>query len=137
MGTHRLLPQLQGRIRAKLVRWRSQLAHDAETHARAGQLFGEGQDSVSATLEASAESAADLEAVELNLALSQAELSAIREIDAALRRLASGEYGQCERCGGAISLARLQAIPWTRVCRTCAAAAARKLPTLVVHDRAA
>jgi RNA polymerase-binding transcription factor DksA len=31
-----------------------------------------------------------------------------------------GTYGTCERCGRAIGLGRLRALPWTRVCLACA-----------------
>jgi DnaK suppressor protein len=44
------------------------------------------------------------------------------EIGAALRRLRSGAYGQCESCGKPITLARLRAVPAARFCRSCQAA---------------
>lgn len=43
----------------------------------------------------------------------------LTQVDAALERLARGRYGACERCGQPIDLARLHALPWTRVCRRC------------------
>lgn len=46
----------------------------------------------------------------------------IEEIDHALRRISDGTYGTCERCGKAVSVARLVALPATPVCRTCATA---------------
>ena len=48
-------------------------------------------------------------------------LSAINEIDAALQRILQGSFGACQRCHKAISLARLKALPATRLCKTCAA----------------
>ncbi|MGH3622587.1 MAG: TraR/DksA family transcriptional regulator [Sciscionella sp.] len=44
----------------------------------------------------------------------------IRELDHATQRLADGCYGACERCGGAIAEARLEALPAARTCITCA-----------------
>jgi RNA polymerase-binding protein DksA len=41
------------------------------------------------------------------------------EIDAARGRLESGAFGVCERCGGAIALARLRALPTARSCIAC------------------
>lgn len=38
-----------------------------------------------------------------------------------LRRLHEGEYGRCERCGQEIAPERLEALPDTRRCVTCAA----------------
>lgn len=40
--------------------------------------------------------------------------------DAALLRLAQGAYGNCSRCGGAISAERLAALPATPTCIACA-----------------
>ena len=44
----------------------------------------------------------------------------IPQIRAALRRIADGSYGACTRCGADIPEARLDAMPWTPVCRGCA-----------------
>lgn len=48
----------------------------------------------------------------------QAEIPQIR---AALARIAEGSYGECVRCGAEIPQARLDALPWTPLCRECAA----------------
>ncbi|HEY6919015.1 MAG TPA: TraR/DksA family transcriptional regulator, partial [Tabrizicola sp.] len=47
----------------------------------------------------------------------QAEIGQIR---AALARIADGSYGTCVRCGEPIAEARLDLLPWTPHCRTCA-----------------
>lgn len=47
----------------------------------------------------------------------KAEISQIR---AALRRIADGSYGDCVRCGEPIGEARLDLLPWTPLCRSCA-----------------
>ncbi|PWR04241.1 dimethylmenaquinone methyltransferase [Meridianimarinicoccus roseus] len=52
--------------------------------------------------------------------LGQADLAELKRIDAALARIASGSYGTCEGCGEAISDARLDLIPDTPFCKTCA-----------------
>lgn len=44
----------------------------------------------------------------------------IEEIDRALRRIAEGTYGTCERCGKAVSEERLTVLPATPRCRACA-----------------
>jgi DnaK suppressor protein len=41
-------------------------------------------------------------------------------IEDALTAIALGEYGTCSECGEQIPDARLDAIPWTRECLTCA-----------------
>jgi DnaK suppressor protein len=45
----------------------------------------------------------------------------LHELDAALDRLRTGNYGQCESCGQPIGEARLEALPATRLCVRCAA----------------
>jgi RNA polymerase-binding protein DksA len=51
--------------------------------------------------------------------LSGRERHELDEITDALSRLEADSYGLCERCGRAIALARLQALPATRHCLEC------------------
>lgn len=44
----------------------------------------------------------------------------LAEIEAAQGRLAQGTFGECERCGTAIPVERLELRPWTRLCVRCA-----------------
>ncbi len=48
-------------------------------------------------------------------------LNAVKEIDAALQKVLSGTYGNCEACHKPISLARLRVLPAARFCRPCSA----------------
>jgi DnaK suppressor protein len=48
-----------------------------------------------------------------------AERRALADIEAALSRLAAGRFGRCERCGGAVSAARLTRVPQARYCGPC------------------
>ena len=45
----------------------------------------------------------------------------LMEINEALRRLYRGEYGVCESCGEPIARARLEAMPYARLCLACKA----------------
>ncbi len=45
----------------------------------------------------------------------------IRQIEAALGRIASGDYGFCATCGDPISEERLDVLPYTPFCSNCAA----------------
>lgn len=45
----------------------------------------------------------------------------IRMIEAALARIAEGDYGFCTKCGAEISAERLDVLPYTPFCRSCAA----------------
>jgi RNA polymerase-binding transcription factor DksA len=44
----------------------------------------------------------------------------LAQVDLALRRLAEGGYGRCERCGGPIAAGRLAARPYAATCLDCA-----------------
>jgi DnaK suppressor protein len=50
----------------------------------------------------------------------QRERNELAEVDAALSRIRKGEYGICEACETPIREARLQALPWARLCIQCA-----------------
>lgn len=54
-----------------------------------------------------------------DIALLGHELAALRDIDAALRRIADGSYGTCTVCGEPIDLGRLEAEPAARICSAC------------------
>lgn len=53
-------------------------------------------------------------------ALGQHDKEEVRRIDAALFRIVSGTYGECQKCGEAISPKRLEALPDTPFCARCA-----------------
>lgn len=62
----------------------------------------------------SADSATDESDRILALSLLSGEEDVLHELDSAIRRIASGTYGTCERSGEKIPLKRLRAVPWTR-----------------------
>ncbi|HUG82173.1 MAG TPA: TraR/DksA C4-type zinc finger protein [Bryobacterales bacterium] len=47
------------------------------------------------------------------------DVTLLREIEAALIRMDNDEYGTCPECDEAISMKRLQAVPWAHYCVTC------------------
>ena len=47
------------------------------------------------------------------------EADAIIKIDAAIKRIATGLYGTCEACERPIPMARLNALPYARLCIKC------------------
>jgi RNA polymerase-binding transcription factor DksA len=57
---------------------------------------------------------------EMALSLLETQGSRIGEVAAALQRLDNGTFGRCERCQCDIPRARLDALPYTRYCVTCA-----------------
>jgi RNA polymerase-binding transcription factor DksA len=44
---------------------------------------------------------------------------ALEDIDEALEKLDSGDYGKCESCGEAIARERLEAVPHAKLCLRC------------------
>lgn len=64
------------------------------------------------------ESVADL-LVDLNLADIDRHVAEVRDIEAALLRIADLSYGECTDCGEPIALARLQVYPTAKRCITC------------------
>jgi RNA polymerase-binding transcription factor DksA len=56
---------------------------------------------------------------ELSLARNAGDLLA--QVEEALARIAGGSYGRCIECTKAIPVARLEALPYTKLCVNCAA----------------
>ena len=56
---------------------------------------------------------------ERDLALSAQALAAVEEIDHTLAKMDNGTYGICENCGRLIPKARLEALPYARLCIDC------------------
>ena len=99
-------------LRADVQQHRDQLIEPA---AATGNTFIAGAEGASAD--------ADDEREVALLGHAQQELDAV---NAALLRLDSGRFGVCERCGVAIGLPRLQALPDARFCLECQRAAERR-----------
>jgi DnaK suppressor protein len=59
--------------------------------------------------------------VHIQLKLKQTDAKILQAIEEALWRIEKGTYGVCRDCGEQIARARLDAIPWTRVCIGCKA----------------
>ena len=57
--------------------------------------------------------------VHIAVKLRQTDAKILQAIEEALSRIEKGTYGLCRDCGEPIADVRLQAIPWTRVCRAC------------------
>jgi len=55
---------------------------------------------------------------ELSIAANTADL--LRKVNNAEARIADKTYGTCESCGESIPVARLEALPYTTVCVSCA-----------------
>jgi DnaK suppressor protein len=64
------------------------------------------------------------------------ESSILREVRAALGRIADGSYGVCPQCEEEISQKRLKAVPWATLCIRCQEQADRnRQPEVEYHER--
>jgi RNA polymerase-binding protein DksA len=64
--------------------------------------------------------AVDAAEQEVETAVYENEGHLLAEVNAALARLEAGTFGICETCGRAISMKRLDALPYARQCVRCA-----------------
>ncbi len=54
------------------------------------------------------------------IAVMKALRANLRWVSRALKKMELGTYGTCERCGNAIPIERLEALPWAILCVDCA-----------------
>lgn len=54
-----------------------------------------------------------------DLKIKDRERRLIKKIDQAIERIQNGEFGECDACGGPISVKRLEARPVTTLCIEC------------------
>ncbi len=110
------LEQIRRRLDGDRVHLMAQLADmgvDPDTGNPNGDQFEQGfADSGQSTAEKA-----------LTLSMAEGVMENVKEIDAALERIAGGTYGSCETCGKPIGDERLDARPVARLCVTCKRAA--------------
>lgn len=63
--------------------------------------------------------ASDARDREISHILTDRDRDKVQAIDEAISRVDDGSYGVCEACEGDIAEARLEALPFTRLCVTC------------------
>jgi RNA polymerase-binding transcription factor DksA len=66
-----------------------------------------------------ADVATNYESREILREIQVTEEDQLRQVEGALKRIEAGTYGQCERCGGKIEPARLEALPHAPTCIAC------------------
>ena len=80
-------------------------------------------DSSVADLDISSGDSVDIAALEINQAslqkIGKREMYLAKKIDLALKKMAEGNYGECENCGEDIAIARLMARPVAQLCIDC------------------
>jgi len=66
-----------------------------------------------------ADTASDSYEKELHYDLTEKNKKVLTEIEEALGRIEKNQYGKCEKCGKNISIERLKALPFSRLCIKC------------------
>ncbi len=100
----------------------------ASTAARIASLTGDFDAIVAATADVATDDEHDPDGATVAFERSQAAALLeqarvhLADVDRALVRVGDGSYETCERCGGEIGAARLQARPVARTCIACASA---------------
>ena len=107
-----LYQELNERLQVDLASLRAQLetlkASAPQEDRREGSPFGKREEEATET--------ADLEN---RLALEKRVLDQIADVETAITKLDAGTYGKCEKCGQTIAPARLEALPYARLCIAC------------------
>ena len=101
------------KFQSKLLEMRKEILRVIKQDMKEGREgeAGEGRDTY--------DIASDERDREINLLLGDRERKKLQLIEDALHRIDTGEYGECEECGGEIVTGRLDAMPFTRLCVTC------------------
>ena len=100
-------------VKALLLRMRAELLREvSESYATCREL---GQDGVPDIGDMSANAYSR----DVLFNLSETQRQQILDIDAALERIANGEYGICMKCGEEIAPRRLEVRPFSRYCIEC------------------
>jgi DnaK suppressor protein len=103
------------KMREKLLAMRSALLRNVQSEIQEGreQTKDEGMDTY--------DIASDARDREISLILNDRDRDKALAIDDALARIDEGSYGVCESCESDIAEARLEALPFTRLCVSCQA----------------
>ena len=104
------LLRLTSRLVARRDALRKAINGDLDSFRKFAAVSGVGDN-----VDAAVDSAND----EISSQLVEIESRELGQIEHALQRIAAGVYGRCEFCGGKISEARLNALPYTNSCIDC------------------
>src|SRR2546429_9651161 len=112
------------KAREALQEMRAQLLRNVqeELHEGREQTKDEGMDTY--------DLASDARDREINVILTDRDRDKLQAIDDALARIDDGSYGVCESCESDIAEARLEALPFTRLCISCQAEREKEAKTM-------
>ena len=104
------LLRLHARLVARRDALRQALAGDMDSLREYHSTFDVGDN-----VDAAVDTAND----EISSQLAELESRELGQIEHALKRIVAGVYGRCEFCGGKITEARINALPYTNTCIDC------------------
>jgi len=110
MASKEALLRLHSRLVTRRDALRKALNGDLDSLREYNSTFDVGD-----TVDAAVDTAND----EINSQLAELESRELEQIEHALKRIIKGAYGRCEFCGGKISEARINALPYTNSCIDC------------------
>jgi DnaK suppressor protein len=102
-------------LRAVLESQRAELVRDLQHKIRGVSSGGSADHEVR---DAAESSELDIQG-DIGFALIQLKAETLNSVEAALRRITEGNYGECFECGAEIAEARLRALPFAVRCRDC------------------
>ena len=102
----------RSRVRNMLLNLRKEMINKIDANIAGGNAVSSADDNDVATYNAEGS---------LSLSLATMESETLHQIDEALAKIESGEYGLCGICGEEIGEARLRAIPHADLCIKCKA----------------
>jgi DnaK suppressor protein len=103
-------------LKRMLIERQREIMHEVQGKIR--DVRAEGSDKDHNVLDPGETSEVDIQE-DIEFALIQMKSETLNKIDAALRRLEDGSYGDCFECGEEISEARLRALPFAVRCKDC------------------
>ena len=106
-------------LKSQLEEERVRLIAEIEEHERDGQEALSDVSGENNYRDHMADQGSATFARELDISLEDNAREMLAEIDAALARVSSGEYGICKRCGAEIPVERLEAMPSADLCIAC------------------
>jgi len=106
------------RFREELEQQRTRLQRTIQNHDIGGSsLIEETGELLSSSADNHlADTASETYDRELDEGLEEDARDQLRQVEEALARVESGDYGTCAVCGREITVERLEAVPWTTLC---------------------
>ncbi len=102
------------KFKQELLKYKDELRESVKTHAASLPDTG----MTGTTGDSSDHAAADFSAEMFGMLLEK-QAGTLEEVERALQKIETGEYGICEECGKQISAKRLKALPWAKYCIEC------------------